>query len=182
MPGRPRWRGGRSGRPAGWGWAEYASRDHRLPVQPVDDHRLGTRLAQLRDLAGRPGGGDNLMTRCDQPRNQVPSQRPGRSGDEDSHDLSFRVMLSFEDKAPPEAVTLPGSAFRTAQAYSRPRRPPGLGIKNDLHAARHTAEPTRTPPSRRPGRRPARRNLTFRDEPRFWSAPADPSICADVGS
>jgi hypothetical protein len=30
---------------------------------------------------------------------------PGRSRDEDSHDLSFRVVLPLKDKAPPEAVT-----------------------------------------------------------------------------
>jgi len=38
-------------------------------------------------------------------------------------------VLSLEDKAPPEAVTLSGPAFRTARAYSRPRRPPAAGQK-----------------------------------------------------
>jgi hypothetical protein len=41
----------------------------------------------------------------------VPSQRPGRSRDENSHDLSFRMALSPEDKAPPDAVTLSGLAW-----------------------------------------------------------------------
>jgi hypothetical protein len=68
-------------------------RDHRHAIQPVNDHRLRARRTQLRNLAGRPGGGGDLVTRRDQPGNQVPSQRPGRAGDEDSHDLSFRVML-----------------------------------------------------------------------------------------
>jgi hypothetical protein len=120
-------------------------RDHRLAIQPVDNHRLRARLAQLRDLAGRPGGGGDLVTRRDQPRNQVPSQRPGRSRDEDSHDLSFRVVLSLEDKAPPEAVTVFNPAFPTARARSRPAGLPRLGRKNDLHAASHAVEPTRTP-------------------------------------
>jgi hypothetical protein len=80
-------------------------RDHRLAIQPVHDHRLRARLAQLRDLAGRPRGRGDLVTRRDQPRNEVPSQCPGRSRDEDSHDPSFRVVFSPEDKAPPEAVT-----------------------------------------------------------------------------
>jgi hypothetical protein len=35
------------------------------------------------------------VTRRDQPRNEVPSQCPGRSGDEDPHDLSFRVVFSL---------------------------------------------------------------------------------------
>jgi hypothetical protein len=35
----------------------------------------------------------------------VPSQCPGRSRNKDSHEPSFRVVLSLEDKAPPEAVT-----------------------------------------------------------------------------
>jgi hypothetical protein len=46
----------------------------------------------------------------------VPSQCPGRSRDEDSHDLSFRVVFSLEDKAPPEAVTCFNAAFPTARA------------------------------------------------------------------
>ena len=45
------------------------------------------------------------MTCRDQPRNEVPPQCPGRSRDENSHDLSFRVVLSLKDKAPPEPVT-----------------------------------------------------------------------------
>ena len=45
------------------------------------------------------------VTRRDQPRNEVPSQCPGRSRDEALHDLSFRVVPSLEDKAPPGAVT-----------------------------------------------------------------------------
>ncbi len=64
-------------------------RDHRLAIQPVNDHRLRARLAQLRDLAGRPRGGGDLVTRRDQPWNEVPSQCPGRARDEDSHDLSW---------------------------------------------------------------------------------------------
>jgi hypothetical protein len=59
----------------------------------VDHHRFRARLAQLRGLAGRPCGGGDLVTRGDQPRNEMPSQRPGRSRDEDSHDLSLRMML-----------------------------------------------------------------------------------------
>src|SRR5580693_9072912 len=77
----------------------------RVPRLPAE--LLPGRLAQLRDLAGRPRGGGDLVTRRDQPGNQVPSQRPGRPRDEDSHELSFRLVLSLEDKAPPEAVTLP---------------------------------------------------------------------------
>jgi hypothetical protein len=64
--------------------------DHRLAIQPVDDHRLRARLAQLRDLARRPRGGGDLVTRRDQPGNEVPAQCPGRPGDENSHGLSFR--------------------------------------------------------------------------------------------
>jgi hypothetical protein len=70
-------------------------RDHRLAIQPVDDHRLRARLAQLRELAGRPRCGGDLVTGRDQHRNEVPSQCPGRSRDEDSHDPSFRVVLSL---------------------------------------------------------------------------------------
>jgi predicted RNA polymerase sigma factor len=58
------------------------------------------------------------VTRRDQSRNEVPSQCPGRSRDEDSHDLSFRVVPSLEDKAPPEAVT-----FFNAVAVSMVRGP-----------------------------------------------------------
>jgi hypothetical protein len=65
-----------------------------------------TGSAQLRDLAGHPRGGGDLVTRRNQPGNEVPSQCPGRSHDEDSHDLSFRVVLSLADKAPPGAVTV----------------------------------------------------------------------------
>ena len=43
-------------------------------------------------LPGRPRGGGDLVTRRDQPGDEVPSQCPGRSGDENSHDLSFRVV------------------------------------------------------------------------------------------
>src|SRR5208337_1808214 len=81
----------------------------------------------------------------DQPRNQVPSQCPGRSRDEDSHDLSFRVMLSLEDKAPPEAVTLVNPAFRTARARPAPAGLPRLGRKNDLHAAALATAPIDSP-------------------------------------
>src|SRR4029453_3507022 len=83
-----------------------------------DDHRLRARRTQLRDLAGRPRGGGDLVTCRDQPGNEVPSQRPSRSRDEDSHDRSFRVVLSpsLEDKAPPEAVTLFNPVFRTASS------------------------------------------------------------------
>jgi hypothetical protein len=56
------------------------------------------------------------VTRRDQPRNEVPSQCPGRSRNKDSHDLSFRVVFSLEDKAPPEAVTFFNPAFPTARA------------------------------------------------------------------
>jgi hypothetical protein len=77
-------------------------RDHRLAIQPVDDHRLRARLAQLRDLAGRSGGGDDLMTRRDQPRNEVPSQCPGRSRDEDSHHRSFRMVPSVRTRHHPK--------------------------------------------------------------------------------
>jgi hypothetical protein len=45
------------------------------------------------------------MTRRDEPGNEVPAERPGGSGDENSHDVSLRVMLSLQDKAPPGAVT-----------------------------------------------------------------------------
>ena len=79
-------------------------RDHRLAIQPVENHRLGARRAQLRNLAGRPGGGGDLVTRRDQPRNKVPSQCPGRSRDENSHDLSFRS----------DSACLSHSAFREA--------------------------------------------------------------------
>ena len=74
-------------------------RDHRLAIQPVEDYRLRARRAQLRDLTGRPRCGGDLVTRRDQPGNQMPSQCPGRSRDENSHDLSFRLVLSLEDVA-----------------------------------------------------------------------------------
>jgi hypothetical protein len=84
-------------------------RDHRLAIQPVDDHRLRARRTQLRDLSGCPRRGGDLVTRRNQPRNEMPSQRASRSCHKDSHDLSFRVVLSLEDKAPPEDVTFSGS-------------------------------------------------------------------------
>jgi hypothetical protein len=69
-------------------------RDHRRPVQPVNDHRLRARLAQQLGLAGCPRGGGDLVTRRDQPGNQVQSQRPGRSGNENSH-FFLRMLLSL---------------------------------------------------------------------------------------
>src|SRR5581483_2027666 len=62
-------------------------------------------FAQLGDLANRPRGGGDLVARRYQPGNQVPSQRSGRARDEDSHELSFRIVLSLEDKAAPAVVT-----------------------------------------------------------------------------
>ena len=93
--------------------------DHRLAVQPVDDHRLRARLAQLRDLAGRPRGGGDLVTRRDQRRDEVASECPGRSRDEDSHDGSFRVV-PLRDKAPPAFVTFSGGNLY-----------PGTGLSSD---------------------------------------------------
>src|ERR1035441_8393547 len=66
--------------------------------------------------------------RRDQPGNQVPSQCPGRSRDEDSHDLSFRLLLFLEDKAPLEPVTLSKSRLREGSGISPgslPRLPAG---------------------------------------------------------
>src|SRR6266571_7765803 len=102
---------------------------------------MGRQLAQLRDLAGRPRGGRDLVTRRDQPRNQVPSQCPGRSRDEDPHDLSFRLVLSLEDKAPPEAVTLSAPPSEPRLLTPAPQASRGWAERNDLHAARHAAVP-----------------------------------------
>src|SRR5262249_11877876 len=93
--------------------------DHRLAIQPVDDHRRRARRAQLPGLAGRPGSRGDLGTGRDQLRNEVLSQCPGRSRDENSHDLSFRLVLSREDNAAPGAVTLSSPAFPAARATPR---------------------------------------------------------------
>jgi hypothetical protein len=42
------------------------------------------------------------VARRDQPRNEVPSQCPGRSRDEDSHDPSFRVVFPLKTRHHPK--------------------------------------------------------------------------------
>src|SRR5262249_61842208 len=80
----------------------------RPPVHPPPAPRLRARLAQRRALAGRPRGGGDHVTRRDQPRNQVPSQCPGRSRNENPHCLSLRMVFSLKDKPLPEVVTSRG--------------------------------------------------------------------------
>ena len=106
-------------------------RDHRRAIKPVEDHRRRARLAQLPGLAGRPGGRGDLMARRDQPGDEVPSQCPGRPGDEDSHGLSSYVVLSLlrqgttracDIRGPPAGAGQPAARLTPLRARSAPRR------------------------------------------------------------
>ena len=81
------------------GWAHNPEVAGSNPAPATS--RFRARLAQLRDLGGRPRGGGDLVARRDQPGNEVPSQCPGRSRDEDSHDHSPSAWcFPLKDKAP----------------------------------------------------------------------------------
>src|SRR5262249_61213520 len=93
--------------------------DPSVAIQPVDDCRLRARIAQLRDFAGCPGCSRDLVTCRDQPWDEMPTQCPGPSCDEDSHVLSFPIDPFSSDKAPPETVTPVDFSFRAQGCRSR---------------------------------------------------------------
>jgi hypothetical protein len=61
--------------------------------EAVDHDGGGARRAQPGDLGGRPRGRGYLMAGRDEQGDKVYSQGTGRARDEDSHDLSLRLLF-----------------------------------------------------------------------------------------